>query len=645
MVEKHYGYVGKILHINLTTGKISTEPIAPYAGRFLGGRGIDSWLLYRQVKPWVGALDPANKLIIGTGALVGTLAPSAGRHSVDAKSPMTGGIGSANSGGHFSAELKFAGYDHVVVGGRARKPVYLWIDDDRVEIRDASEIWGKTTGETDSMIKERVDADDAQILCIGPAGENLARTACVITNRARAAGRCGLGAVIGSKNLKAVAVRGTGAIQVAHPTRFKELADKAWQKLTESPFSQRRSQWGTLFAASLCNNVGLFPVKNFQDEFMSPEDLAKISPEIYRDKYEIGRISYSFCPVACSHLYHVADGPYAGLTCEGIECQDIWNYGGKLGIDYAPALIKIHHLCSEYGLDQDNSGGALSWAFECYQRGILNEQHTDGLRLEWGNHEVVIELLRKMAYREGIGDILAEGAKRAADIVGQGSEQFAIHVKGQDSVEPMRAAKGWALGCVVSTRGGSHTRGANLMDLYRNHFTQEFAEKHFGVSKVTDTLSYENKAHLVVYHERLQAVYDSLGICMLNSHWGGPDELGPDDLAGLYSAATGIELTGNEILMIGERIHNVEKAFNVLHAGFARQDDYPPKRFMEEPIKSGPARGELLAKDKWDKMLDEYYELHGWNKQTGWQTRSQLEELGLKEMADELEQVGRLSDN
>ena len=642
MEERLYSFAGKILYVNLTTGKISTEPTARYAEKFLGGRGIDNWILYKQVKPWVSPLDPANKLIVGSGALVGTLAPCAARHSVDAKSPMTGGVGSGNSCGHFSAELKFAGYDHIVFEGRARKPVYLWINDSQVQIVDASHMWGMTVGETTAFIKGERGKEDIQVLCIGPAGENLVRCACIVTNRARAVGRCGLGAVMGTKNLKAVAVLGSGMIQVAHPDRFMEEVDKAWEKLGKSQSTERRRSWGTLWAGPALNDVGLFPVKNFQDDYMEPKDIGKIHPEIYKEKYEIGRLGYSSCPVSCSHVYHIEDGPYAGLTCEGFESNDLWNFGGRLAIDYAPAIIKAHYLCNEYGLDQDNAAGSIAWAFECYQRGILTTHDTDGLKLEWGDHRVVMELLRRMAYREGIGDILAEGSQRASEIIGRGSETFAIHVKGQDSMEPMRASKGWALGCTVSTRGGGHTRGANLVELYQG-LPREFYEKTWGISEAGDMLSYENKAKPVVYYERLQAVLDSLGICLLCSNWGGADQLSPDDLAGLYSAATGRELSGNELMMIGERIHNIEKAFNVLHAGFGRQDDYPPRRFMDEPIKSGPAQGELLLRDEWDKMLDEYYEIHGWDKETGWQSRRQLEELALKEVADDLERAGRIS--
>ncbi len=641
MDENQLSFGGKVLRVDLTSGRIWTEPTREYASKFLGGRGVDNWILYNEVKPWAAPFDPANRLIFGTGVLVGTLAPTAARHSVDAKSPITGGVGSANSCGHFSAELKFAGYDHIVFQGKARSPVYLWIDDNRVKILDASHLWGKTTGETDDMIKEDLGDDEIQIAGIGPAGESLARSACVITNRARAAARCGLGAVMGAKNLKAVAVRGSGSIEVAHPERFMEIVSKAWGILDESEAAKSRRDWGTYRSPELYNERGHLSVRNFQDDYVNPTTLKRVDPEIFKREYEVRRLGYSACPICCSHFYKVTDGPYAGLACEGFEANDLLNFVAKLEIDYPPAIINLHFLCSEYGLDQDNASGAIAWAFECYQRGILTQADTDGLKLQWGDYRVVAELLRRIAYREGLGDLLAEGAKRASEVVGKGSEKFAIHIKGQDSMEALRGAgRGWALGCTISTRGGAHTRGANQAEAW--DVTPEMCQRLWGIPGLEGPLSYQNKAKLVVYYEKLQAILDSLGVCMFCSHWAGLDLLGPDDLAELYSAATGNKITGEELMLAGERIHNVEKAFNVLHAGFSRQDDYPPRRFMEEPVKSGPMKGELLAREKWDKMLDEYYELHGWDKVTGWQTRQCLEALDLKKIADDLEKAGRL---
>ena len=430
MGEKVFSFGGKVLRVNLTTGQIWTEPTGRYAQNFLGGRGVDNWILYDEVKPWVAPTDPASRLIFGTGVLVGTLVPTACRHSIDAKSPMTNGVGSANSCGHLSAELKYAGYDHIVFQGRARSPVYLWINDDQVKILDASHIWGKTTGETDNIVKEELRDDEIQIACIGPAGENLVRSACVITNRARAAARCGLGAVMGSKNLKAVAVRGSGAVEVAYPERFMKIVNEAWERVIICPSTTLYRTWGTFINPEFYNETGHLPVRNFQDEYLSADIIKQVAPELFKREYEVRRLGYTACPIACSHFYRVTDGPYAGLACEGFETNDTLNFIAKLEISNPTAIIKLHSLCSEYGLDQDNASGAIAWAFECYQRGILTEADTDGLKLRWGDYGVVAELLKRIAYREGLGDILAEGAKRASEVIGKGSEEFAIHIKG-----------------------------------------------------------------------------------------------------------------------------------------------------------------------------------------------------------------------
>jgi aldehyde:ferredoxin oxidoreductase len=640
-VNSPFSSGGRILHVDLTSARTWTEPTEEYSAKFIGGRGIDVWLLYKEVKPWVTPFDPANRVIFGSGALTGTMAPCATRFSVEAKSPVTGATGSGNSCGFFGQELRLSGYDHIVIEGKARVPVYLKITNDAVMLRDASHLWGKTTRETDRSIKEELGDRRVQAACIGPSGENLVKTACVITNGARAVGKCGLGAVMGAKNLKAVAVRGTGPIEAAQPDRFMDEVDRALEKLKRSDRAESLRKWGTYGRPVPLNESCLFPVRNFQDDHWDPDKISKVLPEIYQRQHEAGRRGYLSCPLYCSHLYRIEEGPYAGLCCEGFEFNTVWNFMSRLDIDYVPAVIKLHSLCNEYGLDQDGASCAIAWAFECFERGILTERQTDGLKLRWGDHEVVAELLRKIAWREGIGSLLAEGSMRASELVGMGSERYATHLKGQDSMEAMRSARGWALGCCVSTRGGGHTRGANLVELAHETISAEVARKTWGIPKVAEPSSCEGKAQLVAYYERIQAIVDSLGLCLFTSTWWSPELLGPEDYARLYSAATGREIDGEELMLAGERIHNVEKAFNVIHAGFCRQDDTPPRRFMEEPIRSGPARGQVLKKEEWDRMLDEYYELHGWEKTSGWQRRSQLERLGLEEVADDLERAGK----
>jgi len=632
--------IGKTLRVNLTTGKIEKESTETYNERFLGGAGIDTWLLYKEVKPGTEAFDPFNRLIFSAGILVGTLAPCAARLNIVGKSPVTGGIGAGSVCGHFSSELKFAGFDRIVITGRAKELVYLWINDDQVEIVDASSLKGATTWETDDFIKEQRGSSGIQIASIGPAGENLVKASSIIVNRGRSQSKCGLGAVMGSKNLKAIAVRGTGGIEVASPDELMELIARAWQKANKSEYGKLLKHTGTYGFMTTSNEIGAMAERNFQDEYMDPERFKKIAPHTLNE-YEEKRIGYRSCPLHCGHFYRINQGPYAGLACEGVHCNDGINWASKLGIDYPPAIIKAHGLCSEYGLDQDNASGAISWAFECYQRGIITKDDTDGLELNWGDHQLVMDLIRKIAYREGFGDLLAECSKRASDLIGRGSEKYSINVKGQDSIETMRPNKGWALGCVVSTRGGGHLRGAPLTEYIK--LPPEVGERYWGVPSAGDGSSYEGKARLVTYYEKVHVLMNCLGLCTFVSDWGGPDLLFPEDLAQVYSKATGIERSGEDLMHFADRIHNIEKAFNTLHSGFDRDDDYPPERFMTEPVPSGPSKGAILQRDDWDKMLDEYYELHSWSKKNGWQTRKCLEELDLKEVADDLAKEGRLT--
>ncbi len=637
MVEKTYAHAGKILRVNLSNGKISTEPTSKYAEKFLGGRGINQWILFKETGPDISALDPACPIIFGTGVLVGTPAPGACRYNVDSRNYLTGGIGSANSGGHLSPELKFAGYDHVVITGRRREPCYLWINDDDVEIRNASHLWGKTTWETDDMIREELGDKDIQLATIGPAGENLVRGACIINNGARAAGRCGLGSVMGSKHLKAIAVRGTGNISVAKPQKFIKLVEELWEKIEINRDTKLFKKYGTTRIPEDNNEVSANPVRNFQDGYWEKVD--NVRADDLNEKFTVRRLACFGCPVPGSHWFRVPDGEFEGTKGEGFEANTIKDFGYKLDIDYWPAIIKAHALCSQYGLDVDNTSGPIAWAMECYQRGILTKEDTYGLELEWGNYKAVLELIKKIAMRDGFGDLLAEGSKRASERVGKGSEKYAMHIKGQDLYEPLRSAKGWGIGVILSPVGGGHLRGAPAFEFYGT-VTPEDGEKYYGVRTAGDRKTYEGKAKLITFMENFKAVVDSMGICYLLTWWRNPYLIGPKDLANLFTTATGKQITAEQLMKIGERIHNVEKAFNA-RIGMTRKDDRPPERFFE-PIKSGPAKGERLEKDKFEKVLDEYYELRGWDKETGLPTRQKLEEVDLKEVADELEKYGKL---
>jgi len=641
MSRSKYGYAGKILRINLNTKKYVVEPTSNYIPKYLGGRGINQWVLLKELKPWVTPFEPASIICFGAGALVGTLVPGAARLNVDSKNAFTTGIGSGNAGGWFASELKYAGYDNIIIHGKSKEPVYLWIEDDKVSIKPAGEIWGKRTAETEQMIKEELGKSDIQVLCIGPAGENIVKQACIVVSGSRIVGRCGLGAIMGSKNLKAIVVRGTGFISLKHPNEFMDLVGLVSQRLVELEGAKGRKKFGTLIASPLFNELSALPYKNYQDDFIPNENYNKISHEVFHNLYEIDRYSCTACPTPCAHVYYINSGPYAGTKCLKAEANSVWNFGGKLAIDDPSAILKAQEECCQLGLDIDNASAVIAWAVDCFQEGIINRNDTDGLVLNWGDYGVVLNLLKKMTYREGFGNILAEGSQKASQLIGKESEKYAFHIKGQDLIEAIRSMKGWALGIIVSPRGGAHTRGALATESRR--YTSEKSQELFGVKTAGDARVYIGKPTIVCYFEYVHSLLDSLGVCFFTGNWNTPEGINPTELAKFYTLATGIDTSEVELMRAGERIHNIEKLFNVYHAGFTRKDDYPPKRLMEEPIKSGPLKGELLNRKDWDKMLDEYYNIHRWEKDSSWPTREKLEELDLEECAHVLEQAKRLN--
>ena len=637
MKTSRYGYAGNILCIDLTSVEINSQPTEIYLPRFLGGRGINQWILLKELRPWVTPFDPANLICFGAGALSGTLVPGAARLSIDSKNAFTTGIGSGNSGGWFSAVLKYAGYDNIIIRGKAREPSYLWIEDDKVILKSASAIWGKNTSETEKIIKEDMGQNDIQVLCIGPAGENMARSACIIVSGSRVVGRCGLGAIMGSKNLKAIAVKGTGTIGVKNPKEFMTLVEAISKRLRRLKGAKARREFGTLVASPLYNELSALCYKNYEDDYIPQESLAKISHEVFHNMYEVDRYACTACPTPCGHVYHISNGIYSGTECHKAEANAVWNFGGKLALNNAAAILKIQEECCQLGLDIDNAASVIAWSIDCFQNKILSIKDTDGLELNWGDHQVILELLKKIAYREGFGSVLAEGSLRASQMVEKGSEKYVFHMKGQDLIEGIRSMKGWALGVVVSARGGAHTRGAPTTESRK--LSPEDSQKIFGVETAGDARAYLGKAEVVKYFEYVNALLDSLGVCFFTGNWTSPEGITPEELARLYSHATGIRTSEKELMKTGERIHNVEKMFNVSHAGFSRGEDYPPRRLMEEPIKSGPLKGEQLKQGDWDKMLDEYYNLHGWDQYTSWPTKKKLEELNLPECIAILEKA------
>lgn len=629
------GLAGKILRVDLGSKKITTEDTEKYAKRYIGGRAINSFLLLKEMDSKTQWSDPENMLIFGVGCLVGTLAPGACRVSVDTINVFNNGRGSANAGGYFGPELKYAGFDHVVLTGKAESPVYLWIHDGGAEIRDASSIWGKTTYETEEILRRELGDNEIEVASIGPAGENLVKGSCILIDCCKAAGGSGVGCVMGSKKLKALAVRGHGAIKVAEPERFLDAVNIALKKVKDSPRApiQRRGNVAGRFfpESSMWDSHGDI-IRNGQAGNWPMEKRRRlVGKDTGVPKY-MKKITACFnCPVGCIPYLEIVEGKYKGTKGRGYWINSCF-WAMISDIDDPAASLRYHLRANQLGLDGDDSSVVIAWAFECYQRGLLTKEDTDGLELEWGNVEAWLKMEEKLAYREGIGDLLADGVKEASGKLGKGSEEFALHMKGQDTVDPYRVCKGWGFGVATSPVAGRHLRGA------------AFRSGVIGPKEglIYETNKYENVPEVVFWESRAKEIEDITGICNYVGTYTGAFALEPSDYAELVSSAMGIDLTEEELMLIGRRGINLEKAFNTLHTDFDRKDDYPPPRYIEEPVSSGPYAGYKCDKEEWDKMLDKLYELHGWDKRTGWQTRQCLVELGMEAVAEKLEKVGRL---
>ena len=574
-------------------------------------------------------------LIFGAGCLVGTLAPGACRISIDTKNVFNNGKGSANAGGNFGAELKYAGFDHVVITGKAESPVYLWIEDGKVEIRDAGSVWGKTTYETEEILQRELGDNRIEVASIGPAGENLVKGSAVIVDCAKAAGGSGVGCVMGIKKLKALAVRGHGAIKVAHPEKFLDAANRALKKVIASPFTEsfRKGIIESVFLPDSPSYDTCTLAKNGQDEYWPMEKRRRLTGmNTGIPRFRKSMTACISCPAGCMPFFEIAEGKYKGTKGIGYWINSAM-YSQRVDVDDPAASLKFHLLANQLGLDGDFASVTLSWAFECYEKGLLTKEDTDGLELKWGNEDAMIKMAEKLAYRKGIGNFLADGVRQASQKLGKGSERFAIYMKGQDSVDPYRIMKGFGFGVSTSPVAGRHLRGA----VTTPHNT--------GPRDITWSMTkYKNIPEVVFWQLRVQEIENMAGLCVYMGSFGGTHALEPSDYTELINAAMGVDLTEEELMLIGQRSYNLEKAFNSIHASFDRKDDYPPRRYMEEPVKSGPYAGYKCDKDKWDEMLDRFYELHGWDKETGWQTSKCLRELGMEDVAEKLKKVGKLVD-
>ncbi len=637
------GWSGTILNIDLTTGNITKKPLPlDFAQKWLGGEGFGARILWDTVGPEVkDALEPGNVIIYTTGPLTGTLAPSSGRLEIVTKSPLTNIFGDSNAGGHFAPEFKNAGYDAIVITGKAAKPVYLWIDDDRVEIRDASRLWGKTVSETDRAIKQELGDGNIQVSCIGPAGERLVKFAILVNNLDRAPGWSGCGAVAGSKNLKAVAVRGTKGVRVANPAEFEESCRQAREKVMKIASLPNMRFQGTMSLVRSMYMSGVGMIHNYSITQCSPEHIEQIAGDKWAREYVVGNTGCYGCAIHCGHRAMVTKGEFAGLAANGFEYGAMTGWIYTYGSTSLPFAMKAVEWCNDYGMDAAEPAYVIAWATDCYKRGLLDDKDTGGIKLEWGDPALGLDLLHKLTYREGFGDLLAEGVAGAARKAGKGTEYYAQTIKGSFSQEnPTRAIYGMALASATSTRGADHLKGYPLFE--RRGLPKEMGVKVWGHPGSVDGLSHEGKAAMNTYYRNICTLMDSLGTCKFPSRWMQPlDGLIEDDYVKMLNAATGLSWSPKDLLTAAERIYTLEHCYNV-RLGLDRKDDTLPTMYFEEPLNSGPLKGHKIDRGRFNKMLDEFYAYWGWDTATGIPTRATLEKQGMKDIADKLEKLGRL---
>jgi aldehyde:ferredoxin oxidoreductase len=640
--NKMYGWMGKTLRINLSRGSVKYEALGKgLAHKFIGGRGINSKILYDETGQETSPFAPENVLIFGTSPLSGTTAPSTPRCTVTSKSPLTGILGDANFGGFFAPHMKFAGFDHIIINGKAKTPVYLYIEDGKAEIRKADHLYGKSTAEAEKILKRHFKGKKIHVASIGPAGENLVRTACVVHGY-NVAGRTGMGAVMGSKNLKAVVIRhGKNNVQIADPKRFDKVAKQLKKKITESPFYNMFSTYGMAGPLAVENEAGILSVRNFQHagafdnvENVTCETLAK-------DFYTGSKSCYS-CNVGCMKEWEVKTGPYAGE--KGTKIPEGCNApnGPNCGNAYAPSLFKIYNLCNQYGIDVLDFGCLMSYVMEWFEKGIISQEETDGLSFEWGNSQSMIAMIPKISKREGFGAVLADGAVTAAQRIGRGAEKYINYCKGMViGGQDVRALKGTTLTFATATRGCDHLRGSNMLEIPiggKSLISPEEAERRFGTAQILEYNSYE-KAQPVIYFQDIYTLADALQICkFITSHNG--HGINIQDMADLYAAVTGVDTDEESMRITADRIFTLERCFAV-REGLTKKDDFLQGKWAHESTRGGPFDGCSLDKQKFKKMLEDYYKVRGWDVKTGIPKRKTLEMLGLDNAVQDLANMGK----
>jgi aldehyde:ferredoxin oxidoreductase len=614
-------YRNKVLRIDLTNMSHDIEPIPRgWTEQYLGGRGFNIRRLYSEVPDNVDPDSPDNKLVIGVGPLNGTLFSGAARVNFSALSPATGILGDSNAGGFFGPELKFAGFDQVVIEGRSATPVYLFIHDGTVEIRDAAHLWGLDVWQTDAALKAEISDPRVQTAIAGPAAENKVAFAGIFCNLVRPAARTGMGTVLASKNVKAIAVRGKTPLRVHDPVRFRHLLEVINEQILEHPEYDTRKRLGTTKLVTALNKMGCLSTRHFQHGRF--ESYEKVSGEMLADSIKIKSKACFACNIPCSRFWRIEEGPYKGLMSEGPEFEALAGFSSRVGNDDLHFALAAVDRCNRLGMDVISASEVISFAMELYQRKMLTKQDTGGLELSWGNKECIMQLLTQIAYRERFGAKLAFGVRRFAELLGRGQE-LAMHVKGLEvfQADP-RGLKAYALGYAVASRGGDHLRSEPSFEFCED---AEEAVRRFGVADAAFRLKYRGKGKVVKHYEERCAIADSLNACkntIVNM-----EILPYEQAAELLHAAAGLDISAHAVQKIGERIVNLERAY-IVRLGIRREHDTLPRRFLEEPLPagSGESTGHVVELQP---MLDEYYTARGWHLDTGIPTSSKLRELGL----------------
>ena len=641
MTGKLYGWKGRILRVNLSSGKILKQDLPKdWMRDYVGCRGINARILYEEVKPGVDSFGPENKLIFGTGPLEGTPI-GMGRVSITTRSDR-GCIAEGGFGGFWGPELKYAGYDHVIVEGVSEKPCYIWIDDDNVEIRSAEHIWGKDTFDTDRMIKEEVGDFNIQVAYIGPAGENLVHSSLVLTDLCRGGGRSGCGEVMGSKKLKAIAVRGTGGVQIADPEEYGKLWNQIFQAHdhynTDDHYVPIYSVWGSCGMTRMFSFTGSLQTRNAQEaEFYRIDD---VCAEKYFEKYALRGTACFCCPYAAEGKWHeVRDGEYAGTKGKNMWAGSNFAFTALIGNANLAAAVKLVDECNRLGMDQYFVAYSIAWAMECYEKGILTKQDTDGLELNFGNHRAAVELAEKIAYRKGFGGILALGVEKASQKIGRGSDRYKLTVKGLElEMMPWRNLYQAALGNATSETGPDHTKWYPPYPSNPRIATSELLRElglDLDLKSVFNTRTTDGKAKFMKFRYDSTTFIECLPSCVYMIR----GRLGIDfrPWVKILNASTGLDFTLGEALEVGARVVTLERSF-IVREGYRRVHDSVPRRMREEPL--GAQFYEPLTQQKFDIMLDEYYELQGWDRETSIPTLRRLKELRLEYVAEDLKKHG-----